>query len=593
MPEGGISRVDGRGIFDPVAVAPAATFPDSMTLPICVAQLNFVVGDMAGNARKIIDAARQAHGRGARVLLTPELALCGYAAEDLFLRPAFIDACDDALKTVAAETAGLNGLHIVVGHPARAAGASNVDRRERSVSVARLHNAASVLLEGRVQQTYAKRELPNYQVFDERRYFVPGHEACVFDVRMAGDVVRVGLLICEDAWFDEPAADAQAAGADVLAVINASPFHTGKGGEREATMRERVRATGLPLVYAHLVGGQDEIVFEGRSFVLGDDGALAGRAVSFEEALFDVAFTRQGSGWRIDATTDRAHSQEADLWHALVLGVRDYIGKNGFPGAILGLSGGIDSALVLAIAVDALGKDRVRTVMMPSPYTADISWIDARDMAERLGVRYDEIAIAPQFDAFKASLATEFAGLPEDTTEENLQARIRGTLLMALSNKFGSIVLTTGNKSEMATGYCTLYGDMAGGFAVIKDVAKTLVFRLARWRNAHDPYGTGANPIPERIITRPPSAELRPDQKDQDSLPEYAVLDAIIERYMENDQSPDSIEAAGYARADVDKVVRLIRINEYKRRQAPVGIRVTHRSFGKDWRYPITSKYRA
>ncbi|MBT9549634.1 MAG: NAD+ synthase [Hydrogenophaga sp.] len=563
-----------------------------MTLKICVAQLNFVVGDMPGNARKIIDAAHEAHARGARLLLTPELAICGYAAEDLFLRPAFIEACDDALKTVASETIQLKGLHIVVGHPWRATDAG--DRRERSVSVARLFNAASVLLEGVVKHRYAKRELPNYQVFDERRYFVPGTEPCVFDVPTAeGVAVRVGLLICEDAWFDAPAADAAAAGAQVLAVINASPFHTGKGGEREAMMRERALSTGLPLVYAHLVGGQDEIVFEGRSFVLGADGALAGRAISFEETLFDVAMELQAGGWRIDAAVDRAHSQEADLWHALVLGVRDYIGKNGFPAAILGLSGGIDSALVLAIAVDALGKDRVRAVMMPSPYTADISWIDARDMAARMGVRYDEIAIAPQFEAFKASLAQEFAGRAEDTTEENLQARIRGTLLMALSNKFGGIVLTTGNKSEMATGYCTLYGDMAGGFAVIKDVAKTMVFRLARWRNAHDPYGTGANPIPERIITRPPSAELRPDQKDQDSLPEYEVLDAIIERYMENDQSPASIVAAGYAQADVDKVVRLIRVNEYKRRQAPVGIRVTHRSFGKDWRYPITSKYRA
>ena len=559
-----------------------------MTLSICVAQLNFVVGDMVGNARKIVDAALQAYQRGARLLLTPELAICGYAAEDLFLRPAFIDACDDALKLVATETAHLKGLHIVVGHPARA-GQSAAQRRERSVAVAHLHNAASVLCDGRVTHTYAKRELPNYQVFDERRYFVPGHAPCVIDV----GGVRVGVLICEDAWFGAPAADAKAAGAELLAVINASPFHAGKGGEREATMRERARTTGLPLVYAHLVGGQDEIVFEGRSFVLAADGSLAGRAVSFEETLFDIALTRQPVAWKIAATTDRAHSPEADLWHALVLGVRDYLGKNGFPGAILGLSGGIDSALVLAIAVDALGADRVRTVMMPSPYTADISWIDARDMAARLGVRYDEIAIAPQFEAFKASLAKEFAGLPEDTTEENLQARIRGTLLMALSNKFGSIVLTTGNKSEMATGYCTLYGDMAGGFAVIKDVAKTMVFKLARWRNAHDPYGTGANPIPDRIITRPPSAELRPDQKDQDSLPEYDVLDAIIERYMENDQSPDSIVAAGFARSDVDKVVRLIRINEYKRRQAPVGIRVTHRSFGKDWRYPITSKYRA
>jgi len=285
-------------------------------------------------------------------------------------------------------------------------------------------------------------------------------------------------------------------------------------------------------------------------------------------------------------------SLESDLWHALVMGVRDYIGKNGFPGALIGLSGGIDSALVLAVAVDALGKDRVRAVMMPSPYTADISWIDARDMAARMGVRYDEISIAPEFDAFLGSLRPLFEGRPIDTTEENIQARIRGTLLMALSNKFGSIVLTTGNKSEMATGYCTLYGDMAGGFAVIKDVAKTLVFQLARWRNANDPYGTCHDPIPDRIITRPPSAELRPDQKDQDSLPPYEVLDAIVERYMENDQDPAQIVAAGFPQAAVDQVVRLIRINEYKRRQSPVGIRVTHRSFGKDWRYPNTNKYR-
>jgi NAD+ synthase (glutamine-hydrolysing) len=286
-------------------------------------------------------------------------------------------------------------------------------------------------------------------------------------------------------------------------------------------------------------------------------------------------------------------SPEADLWDALVLGVRDYIGKNGFPGVLLGLSGGIDSALVLAVAVDALGSGKVRTVMMPSPYTADISWLDACEMAQRMGVRYDEISIVPEFEAFKASLARDFAGLAQDTTEENIQARIRGTLLMALSNKFGSIVLTTGNKSEMATGYCTLYGDMAGGFAVIKDLAKTTVFKLARWRNANNPYGTCVDPIPDRIITRPPSAELRPDQTDQDSLPPYEILDAILERYMENDESIDSLIAAGFAREDVEKVTRLIKINEYKRRQSPVGIRVTHRSFGKDWRYPITNRFRA
>jgi NAD+ synthase (glutamine-hydrolysing) len=554
-----------------------------MTLKICVAQLNFVVGDMAGNAQKIIACATAAYQDGARLVLTPELSLCGYAAEDLFLRPAFIQACDDALKTVSAALSGLKGLHVVVGHP------SGDDARTRSVSVQRRYNMASVVCEGRVVAAYAKRELPNYQVFDERRYFVSGNQACVFEV----DGLKVGLLICEDAWFDTPAADAKMAGAELLAVINASPFHVGKGDEREQAMRGRVQATGLPLIYAHLVGGQDEVVFEGRSFALNADGALAGRAPSFETATFAVSVTRGQGALQLSASVAGDGSLEGDLWHALVLGVRDYLGKNGFPGALLGLSGGIDSALVLAVAVDALGADKVRTVMMPSPYTAEISWVDARDMAQRLGVRYDEVSIVPEFEAFLGSLKADFEGTQLDTTEENIQARIRGTLLMALSNKFGSIVLTTGNKSEMATGYCTLYGDMAGGFAVIKDVAKTLVFKLARWRNANDPYGTGAEPIPERIITRPPSAELRPDQTDQDSLPAYEVLDEIVSRFMENDQSSEDIIAAGFERAEVEKVTRLIRLNEYKRRQSPVGIRVTHRSFGKDWRYPITNKFRA
>ncbi|MDD5335706.1 MAG: NAD+ synthase [Rhodoferax sp.] len=558
-----------------------------MTLKICVAQLNFVVGDLPGNSQKIIAAARAAYADGVRLLLTPELSICGYAAEDLFLRSSFIAACDDAVKTVARELAGLKDLTVVLGHP------SGGDSRTRSVAVSNRHNAASVLCEGVVLASYAKRELPNYQVFDERRYFTPGRGVCVFEAGVAGNKVKVGLLICEDAWFEEPARLTKEAGAELLAVINASPFHIGKGQEREQKMRERVLACGLPLVYAHLVGGQDEVVFEGHSFALNADGTVAGRAPSFVECGFVVWAGRTQAGVHLAGPVAPERSVEADLWDALVLGVRDYVGKNGFPSVILGLSGGIDSALVLAVAVDALGKDKVRSVMMPSPYTADISWIDAREMTQRLGVRYDEISIVPEFEAFKASLRGEFEGLAEDATEENIQARIRGTLLMALSNKFGSIVLTTGNKSEMATGYCTLYGDMAGGFAVIKDLAKTTVFRLARWRNANDPYGTGSEPIPERIITRPPSAELRPDQTDQDSLPAYEVLDAILERYMENDQGIEDIIAAGFTRADVEKVTRLIKINEYKRRQAPVGIRVTHRSFGKDWRYPITNRFRA
>ncbi len=558
-----------------------------MTLKISVAQLNFVVGDLGGNAKKIIDAARSAYAQGVRLLLTPELSICGYACEDLFLRPAFIQACDDAVKTVARELAGLKNLCVVVGHP------SGGGNRTRSVAVQNRFNAASVLCEGATLATYAKRELPNYQVFDERRYFTPGQGVCVFEAGEVGQKVKVGLLICEDAWFEAPAQLAKEAGAQLLAVINASPFHVGKGYEREQMMRQRVQSCGLPLVYAHLVGGQDEVVFEGHSFALNADGALAGRAPSFIENNFVVHASLAQAAIDLEATVAPERSAEADLWDALVLGVRDYITKNGFPSVLLGLSGGIDSALVLAIAVDALGSDRVRTVMMPSPYTADISWIDARDMATRLDVRYDEISILPEFEAFTKSLALDFRGLAEDATEENIQARIRGTLLMALSNKFGSIVLTTGNKSEMATGYCTLYGDMAGGFAVIKDLAKTTVFKLARWRNENDPYGTHPHPIPERIITRPPSAELRADQTDQDSLPEYDVLDAIIERYMENDESMEEIISAGFDRAEVEKVTRLIKINEYKRRQSPVGIRVTHRSFGKDWRYPITNKFRA
>jgi len=557
-----------------------------MTLQLCIAQLNFVVGDMTGNARKIIDAAHQAYAQGARVLVTPELAICGYAAEDLLLRPAFIDACDDALKTVARELAGLKGMHVVLGHP------EGGGIQSKSVAITQRFNRATVLCEGQMVASYAKQELPNYQVFDERRYFTPGQQACVFEV----DGIKLGLLICEDAWFEAPAQKAREAGAQALLVLNASPFHVGKGLEREVQMRQRVKACQLPLVYAHLVGGQDEVIFEGRSFAINVDGEVVSRAPAFQACLhfvdLDSAVATQAA-----CLTGREiipeSSWEEDLWHALVLGIRDYLGKNGFPGAILGLSGGIDSALVLALAVDAIGADKIHAVMMPSPYTADISWLDARDMVKRLNVRYDEISIAPLFEGFKSSLADQFKGLAEDTTEENIQARIRGTLLMALSNKTGAIVLTTGNKSEMATGYCTLYGDMAGGFAVIKDVVKTQVFHLAAWRNQNDPYGTGANPIPERIITRPPSAELRADQKDQDSLPPYEVLDAIVQRYMENDEGINALEADGFERADVEKVTRLIKLNEYKRRQSPVGIRVTHRSFGKDWRYPITNRFRA
>ena len=549
-----------------------------MALTICTAQLNVLVGDMAGNAQKIIAAARTAYDRGARLVLTPELSICGYPAEDLLLRPAFIAACDDAVQTVARELAGLKGLHVVVGHPHGSA------IRGKSVQVQQRYNAASVLSEGRVLETYAKRELPNYQVFDEYRYFTRGQGTSVFQV----EGISVGLLICEDAWFAEPAQLARASGAQLLVVPNASPFHAGKSGERVARMTDRARDVGLPLVYAHLIGGQDEVIFDGASFAVNADGSLAAIAPAFQEDLFYVQAEVAGDGVRLSGSIAAQPDGDAELWHALVLGVRDYIGKNGFPSVLLGLSGGIDSALVLAIAVDALGAGKVRAVMMPSPYTADISWIDAAEMARRMGVRYDEISIKPMFESFKQALASEFAGLPEDTTEENIQARIRGVLLMALSNKFGSIVLTTGNKSEMATGYCTLYGDMAGGFAVIKDVPKTLVYEVSRYVNTR----AGRAVIPESVFDRAPSAELRPDQKDQDTLPPYPELDAILEAYVEQDRSIRDIAAAAFDIETVRRVVVMVNRNEYKRRQGPLGVKITPRAFGRDWRLPIVNRFR-
>jgi len=558
---------------------------------VALAQINAIVGDLAGNARLIVEAAGAAHQAGADLMLAPELALTGYPPEDLLLRPAFMAACAEALEQLAASLAAFPGLTVVVGHPHQQADRAQV--RSRSHAIPRSFNAASVLRGGKVLATYCKRELPNYQVFDERRYFASGRDAGLAPVVFTAGGCRFGLLICEDAWYDEPARAAMAAGAQVLCVLNASPFHLGKAEEREQRMGERARQVGAPLLYAHLVGGQDEVVFDGASFAVDATGVVKARAESFVPAVHLVDVDAAGG---VAGIVHPLPTLEAQAWSALVLGVRDYIGKNGFPGAIIGLSGGVDSALVLAIAVDAIGAQRVRAVMMPSPYTADISWLDARDMAQRLGVRYDEISIGPMFDAFRASLAAEFAGRPEDATEENIQARIRGTLLMALSNKFGAIVLTTGNKSEMATGYCTLYGDMAGGFAVIKDVAKTLVYRLCEWKNRQPSVradGSVGPVIPERIITRPPSAELRPDQKDQDSLPPYEILDGILAGYMEEDCSIDDLIAQGYPAADVERVTRLIKINEYKRRQSPVGIRITHRAFGRDWRYPITSKFRA
>jgi len=543
--------------------------PDARPIRIAIAQINCTVGDLEGNAERIFNAAREAAGRGADIVVTPELALTGYPPEDLLLRPALYARCADALATLVARLAAFPDLHCVIGHPSRVG-----TRHFNSASVWR--GAVSV---GVVH----KRELPNYDVFDEKRYFSASTAPFVFEVKGT----RFGVVVCEDCWFPDAPAAAKDAGAEVLLVPNSSPYHVQKLAQRHDVMRANVSVAGLSLVYANLVGGQDELVFDGGSFVLDAGGRVMAQMPDFVEALevfdFDGAVPRP-------ATVLPDLPLPEQVYRALVLGVADYIGKNGFPGAIIGLSGGIDSALTLAVAVDALGPARVRAVMMPSRYTADISWIDAREMASRVGVRYDEIAISPMVDAFRGQLATQFAGLPEDTTEENIQARVRGTLLMALSNKTGSIVLTTGNKSELATGYCTLYGDMAGGFAVIKDVAKTLVYEVSKWRNATDVYAL-RDPIPERIITRPPSAELRANQTDQDSLPPYDVLDGIMRRYMEEDQSAAEIIAAGYAEADVRRVARLIKLSEYKRRQSPVGIRITHRAFGRDWRYPITNRF--
>ena len=537
------------------------------TRKIALAQINPLLGDLTGNAQLIHKAALDAYSQGAKLVVTPELSLTGYPPEDLLLRPAFIEAAQLQLELLMKELAQYPDLTVIVGHP-----------KQTSLG---LQNYVSVLRDGKVISAYAKQVLPNHEVFDEVRYFVPGKQACVFEC----EGIQYGLILCEDAWHAGPAKQAHAAGAQVLLVPNASPYHLKKESLRIKVLREHIAQTHMPLIYVNAVGGQDELVFDGGSFALNSHGEVVMALPQFETGLGLVGLSASGEIEK--GSISPPQSVEAQAYQALVLGVRDYVSKNRFPGVIIGLSGGVDSALVLAIAVDALGADKVRTVMMASRYTADISWIDAREMAQNLGVQYDEIPISGPVDALEASLAEQFKGLQVDATEENIQARVRGTLLMALSNKTGRLVLTTGNKSEMAVGYCTLYGDMAGGFAVIKDIAKTLVYRLCAYRNSIKEV------IPARILTRAPSAELRPDQKDQDSLPSYEVLDGIVERYMEKNQSIEEIIAAGFDPESVEKVTRLIKLNEYKRRQAPPGVRVTTRAFGRDWRYPITSQFRA
>ena len=531
-------------------------------MKFALAQLNQTIGDLPGNARRIVEACERAQAAGARCVVTPELAICGYPPEDLVMRPSFLAACRAEIEALAPK---LPPLTAIVGFPLAENGAR--------------YNAAAVISDRRIVAIHRKQQLPNYTVFDEERYFTPGTAPTVVDI----DGVKVGVLICEDVWFEGPAEMARAAGAQVLVVPNGSPYHTKQQAARRAVVTARARETGLPVLYCNQVGGQDELVFDGGSFVVDAEGSVTQQVPAFHEAL---ALVDVENGKPRPVRGDLPPSLEANVYQALVLGVRDYLGKNGFPGALLGLSGGVDSALTLAIAVDALGADKVRALMLPSRYNASISLEDAREMAKLVGVRYDEIAIEPMFKSFLGALEQEFAGRAVDATEENIQARIRGVLLMALSNKYGSIVLTTGNKSEMAVGYATLYGDMAGGFAVLKDISKTLVYRLCKYRNSL------GRVIPERIITRAPSAELRADQTDQDSLPPYDQLDAILEAYVERDESPAQIIARGLPAEAVQRVVRLIKVNEYKRRQSAVGIRITPRGFGKDWRYPITSAWR-
>ena len=536
-------------------------------LRVAVAQLNLLVGDIDGNAARVIDSSARARDElGADIVVFPELTLTGYPPEDLLLRPGMYERVALAVARIQ-DT--VRGITVVFGYP----------RREGEAH----YNSVVMMRDGEVLGRGDKQHLPNYSVFDEKRYFSPGRERCVADI----GAFRVGAVICEDVWEAGPVAEVAADGAQLVLNINASPFHVDKGSEREDIVSRRARESGVPLVYVNLVGGQDELVFDGESFVVDAAGRLACRFPAYEEGLFTVDFARRDGRLAplVSGAPAPPLSTDASIYRALVLGVRDYVTKNGFEGAVIGLSGGIDSALTLAVAVDALGADVVEAVMLPSRYTAAMSREDAAEEARRLGVEYHEISIDEVYQAFLDALAGEFAGYPVDTTEENIQARCRGVILMAISNKKHKMVLTTGNKSEMAVGYATLYGDMAGGFCVLKDVVKTRVYRLVAWRNAIEEV------IPLRVIERPPSAELAPDQKDTDSLPPYEILDPILRRYVEQDQGVEDIVAAGFDAETVRRVVRMVDRNEYKRRQAPPGVRITRRAFGRDRRYPITSAY--
>lgn len=539
----------------------------SASLRIALAQLNLFVGDVAGNTQRLIDTSAEARDRlRADLVLFPELSLSGYPPEDLLFHKGLRRQVNAALDKLRKQTSGIT---VVAGYPEYAGET--------------IYNAATVLRDGVTLANYRKQELPNYSVFDEKRYFKQGRDTCIVELKG----IRVALLICEDVWEPNPARAAKEHGAQLIVVINGSPYSLGYQERREDVVRARVKDTGLPVVYVNMLGGQDELVFDGGSFVMNAQGEVVQREAPYVEGLFPVDIDLiDGRVVPRPGHIEPPLSEEASVYNALVMGVHDYVGKHRFPGIVLGLSGGIDSALTLAIAVDALGADHVHAVMMPSRYTSQMSLDDAAAEADTLNVRYDTISIEGMFAASLESLKDVFAGREADTTEENIQARCRGLLLMAISNKTGRMVLTTGNKSEMAVGYATLYGDMNGGFAPIKDCSKMLVYRLAKYRNSVAPV------IPDRVIERAPSAELRHDQKDSDSLPPYDVLDAILELFIEDNLSVDEITARGFDRATVGRVLEMVKRNEYKRRQAPPGVRISDRAFGRDWRYPITSGYK-
>ena len=534
---------------------------------IILAQINFLLGDIEDNAEKIIRYSLEARDKHkANLIIFPELTLTSYPPEDLLLRPNFYTRIEHAIQRLQKE---IQGIDVVFGYPEQTTGG--------------IYNKSALLRNGEIIAGHYKQHLPNYSVFDEKRYFKAGCSPTLTSIKD----IPVALVICEDLWFSEPMLQAAKTGAKFVISINASPFERNKPVLRQQTMAQRAKEGNIPIVYVNLVGGQDELVFDGGSMVLNEKGEVCYSAPYFQEGLFAVDLEFDGEKIKIaNANILPMPNEEERIYQALVLGVRDYIEKNKFPGAIIGLSGGIDSALTLAIAVDAIGKDRVEAVIMPSRYSAEISLTEAKKQAEAMGVKYRLISIEPIFNAFLNSLQPEFIGTTTDTTEENLQARCRGTLLMALSNKFGKIVLSTGNKSEMSVGYSTLYGDMVGGFCVLKDVWKTLVYRLANYRNKISPV------IPEAVINRAPSAELAANQKDEDTLPPYSMLDEILERYIEKDQSFQLIVEAGFNADVVSKVVNMVDRNEYKRRQAPIGVKITSRAFGRDRRYPITSGFK-